>query len=150
MSRNYEAAVQKTTGAAAGIIACFVEPSGGRRATVMELGISATTAVAGEIALGLPGNTPSGTLTGTTVTPNDPGDETGTGVLVTSFATTQPTAPANNRRRFQLPAVIGAGIVWTWNEGELIVPVNAFNQGLLVWQLSSAAVTYDVYIKVKE
>ena len=150
MARTYEAAVTKTTTAAAGPIATFVQPSGGRRSSVLELGIFVVTAVAGEVGLGLPGNTPAGALTGTTVTPNDPSDETGTGVLVTSFATTQPTAPANFRRRVQLPAVIGAGIVWSWERGEVEIPVNTFNQGLLLWQISSAIVTYDVYIRVAE
>lgn len=148
--RAYEGAAQKVTTAAAGPIVTFVEPAAGRRAYIVEMGIFVVTAVAGEVGLGLPGNTPAGALTGTTVQAIDPSDEAGTGVLVTSFATTQPTVPANFRRRIQLPAVIGAGIVWAWDKGEFEVPVNAFNQCPVLWQISTAIVTYDVYVKVVE
>ena len=150
--RTYEAAINRATSAAAGPIATLVEPSGGRRSSLLELGIFVGSAPASgpEVGIGLPGNTPAGTLTGTTVTANDPTDETGTGVLVTTFGTTQPTAPASFRRRILLPAVIGAGIVWTWERGEIAIPINAFNQGLVIWQITALVVTYDVYVKLSE
>jgi len=50
-------------------------------------------------------------------------------------------------RRIQLPASVGAGVVWGWGQGELIVPVSA---NLCVWQISAVAVGYDVYVKYIE
>jgi hypothetical protein len=149
MARVYEAAVTKTTGAAAGPIANPI--AGTRRASILEIGFFATTAVAGEVGLGRSAGTAVGALTGTLVQAGDTSDEAGTTTLTTSFATTQPTAPTNFTRRIQLPATIGAGIIWTWAPGELIIPatsplVNPFT----IWQISSAAVTYDVYVKVLE
>lgn len=148
MPRIYEAGVQKTTGAAAGPI--ITVATGTRRCSVLELGIFATTAVAGEVGTGRPGNTPAGALTGTLVQAGDPADEAGTTTATTSWATTQPTAPSNPMRRIQLPAVIGAGIVWSWAPGDLLVPASSTTTALVVWQFSAAAVTYDVYVKVLE
>jgi len=148
MARIYEAGVTKTTGAAAGPIITIA--TGTRRTSVLELGVFATTAVAGEVGLGRPANTPAGALTGTLVQAGDNSDEAGTTTATTSWATTQPTAPTNPMRRIQLPAVIGAGAVWSWAPGEMIVPASATSTALVVWQFSMAAVTYDVYIKVLE
>lgn len=148
MARIYEAGVTKTTGAAAGPIITIA--TGSRRASVLELGIFAVTAVAGEVGIGRPANTPSGALTGTLVQAGDGADEAGTTTATTAWATTQPTAPTNPMRRIQLPAVIGAGIVWSWAPGELMVPASAAATAIVVWQFSSSAVAYDVYIKVLE
>jgi hypothetical protein len=148
VARIYEAGVTKTTGAAAGPIVTIA--TGTRRCEVLELGIFATTAVAGEVGTGRPANTPAGALTGTLVQAGDGSDEAGTTTNTTSWATTQPTAPTNPMRRIQLPAVIGAGIVWTWGPGELMIPASAAASAIVVWQFSALAVTYDVYVKVRE
>ncbi len=148
MPKIYEAGVAKTTGAAAGPIITIA--TGTRRCSVLEIGVFATTAVAGEIGIGRPGNTPAGSLTGTLVQAGEVTDEAGTTTATTSWGTTQPTAPANPMRRIQLPAVIGAGIVWTWAPGDLMVPASATANAIVVWQFSAAAVGYDVYIKVLE
>lgn len=148
MAKTYNAGVTKTTSAAAGPIVTLAP--GSRRVSILEIGIFATTAVASNIGIGRPSNTPAGTLTGTLVQAEDPADEAGTITLTTAFGTTQPTAPSNYMRRFTLPAVIGAGIVWTWNYGDLIVPASSFATSLVVWQISTAAVTYESYIRVLE
>jgi hypothetical protein len=139
----YEVGLQKTTGAAAGPIETLLTPAG-TRAVVREIGVFATTAVAGEVGLGKPAANGSGAATGTLGQACDWADVAALTTLVTSFATTQPTAPTNFFRRIQLPAVIGAGIIWSWDRGEFIVPVSS---NLVIWQLSAAAVTYDVYVK---
>lgn len=148
MARIYEAGATKTTTAAAGPIVTPI--AGTRRASILEIGVFATTAVAGEVGLGRSAGTAAGALTGTLVQAGDPSDEAGTATLTTTFATTQPTAPSNFMRRIQLPATIGAGVIWTWAPGELVIPASSLVNPLTIWQISSAAVTYDVYIKVLE
>lgn len=143
MGNCYEVGLSKTTGTAAGPITTLLTPSG-TRAVVREIGVFATTAVAGEVGLGKPAANGSGAATGTLGQACDWADVAALTTLVTSFATTQPTAPTNFFRRIQLPAVIGAGIIWSWDRGEFIVPVSS---NLVIWQLSAAAVTYDVYVK---
>jgi hypothetical protein len=146
MSHLFEIGLQKTTGAAAGPVVTLLTAAG-QRAEVREIGVFATTAVAGEVGLGRPAAAGSGAATGTLGQALEFADTASVTTLVTSFATSQPTAPANPFRRVQLPAVIGAGVVWVWGPGELIVPVSA---NLVVWQFSGAAVTYDCYVKYLE
>ncbi len=148
MARVYEAGVSKLTSAAAGPIATFI--AGTRRASVLELGIFTTTAVAGEVGIGRAANTAAGALTGTLVQAMDTSDEAGTATLTTTFGTTQPTAPTNFMRRIQLPATIGAGVIWTWAPGELMIPASSLVNPFTIWQISTAAVTFDVYVKVLE
>jgi hypothetical protein len=143
MAHVYEAGTFKTTGAAAGPITTLVTTSG-ERAEVKEIGIFATTAVAGEVGLGRPAAAGVGAATGTTGQATDSADVAGSAILASTFGTTQPTAPTNFMRRIQLPAVIGAGVVWAWDRGELIVPISA---NLTIWQISAAAVGYDTYVK---
>lgn len=147
MGNRYEAGLQRTTTAAAGMIATLVTASGSR-AVVREIGVSATTAVAGEIGIGKPAANGSGTLTGTLGQPIDFADVAAlTTLTTTNFGTSNPTAPTNFLRRFQLPAVIGAGIVWVWEPQEFVIPISS---NLVIWQISAAIVTYDVYVKWAE
>jgi hypothetical protein len=146
MGNRYEVSLQKTTGAAAGPIVTLLTGSGSR-VVLRELGIFATTAVAGEIGLGKPAANGAGTATGTLGQPIDSADVAGLTTLVTSFGTTQPTAPTNFFRRMQLPATIGAGVIWVWEPQEFVIPISS---NLVVWQISAAAVTYDVYAKWAE
>lgn len=144
MARYYETTVQKTTGAAAGPIATLLTAATPGRIEIREIGVFATTAVAGEVGTGRPAAAGSGAATGNLGQATDPNDVAGTATLVTSFATTQPTAPTIAMRRIQLPAVIGAGMVWVWAPGDLVV---AISSNFVVWQFSALAVTYDVYMK---
>lgn len=146
MSHLYEVAVTKTTGAAAGPVATLLTASA-PRAEIREIGVFATTSVAGEIGLGRPAAAGSGAATGSLAQALDAADSAAASTLVTSFATTQPTAPAIPFRHIQLPATAGAGVVWVWAPGELIVPVSA---NLVIWQFSAAAVNYAVYVKLVE
>ncbi len=145
MARVYEAAATKTTSAAQQILSLI---TGTRRTSILEIGIFATTAVAGEIGLGRAGGT-GATPTSVLVQAMDPADEAGTSNL-TSYATGI-TTPTNFMRRIMLPAVIGAGVIWTWAPGEFMVPASVTTVGApVLWQISAAAVTYDAYVKVLE
>ena len=146
MGNFYEAGVAHTTGAAAGHIATLVTAAGSR-AVIREIGVFATTAVAGEIALGRPAAVGTGTVGGQLGQALDFADTAALTTLTGAFGTLQPTAPTAFFRRLQLPAVIGAGVIWTWEPGQFIVPISA---NLCIWQLSAAAVGYDAYVKWSE
>lgn len=146
MARIYEAGAQKVTSAAAGQILSVI--TGTRRASILELGIFSVTAVAGEIGLGR-GTGTGASATSVAVQTMDSADEAGTSSL-TSYASGV-TAPSVYMRRIQLPATIGAGVIWTWAPGEFLVPASTTTTGApTLWQISTAAVTFDVYVKVLE
>lgn len=146
MARVYEAGAQKVSAASASQILSLI--TGTRRASILEFGVFAVTAVAGEIGLGRATGTGS-TPTSVTVQAMDSADEAGTSSL-TSYASGI-AAPSNFMRRIQLPATIGAGVIWTWAPGEFTVPASTTTSGApVLWQISTAAVTYDVYVKVLE
>jgi hypothetical protein len=141
---RYNIGVQKTTGAAAGLL-CQIRTGSARDCRIYEIGVSATTAVAGEIGLIRP-TAVGATFTSSAVgAAHDPVSAAGV-VVVDTAATTAPTIGTNYMRRFQLPATIGAGVIWTFPAG-IVVPVSA---SLALWQISAAAVTYDVYFDYDE
>jgi hypothetical protein len=142
----YEVGLAKTTGAAAGPITTLVTAAGAR-AEIREIGVFQTTGVAGEVGLGRPAAAGTGTLTGSLGQALDAADAASVTELVTSFGTLQPTAPTIPFRRIQLPGTVGAGVVWVWEPGALLVAVSA---QLVVWQFSALAVGYDVYMKYVE
>lgn len=144
----FEASASSATSAAAGPIATILAAAApARLPEIREIGVFASTAVAGTVGLGKPaaaGITPG---TSVTVDRDNPADGTaGATKLVTTW-TTAPTAPGVLKRQVQLAATIGTGVVWVWGPGELVVPANG---NLVIWQVSSAAVTYSVYVKVAE
>lgn len=146
----FEAAAQKVTSTAAGIIGAVVPvalAAGKRMPEVREIGVFSVSGVAGEIGFGV---TAAGTGSATSVTVSNPFDGNGNTALVTNYATTNPSAPSVFMRRAQLQGVIGAGVIFTWLPGELFLWSGAASPLLIVWQISTAAVTYDLYCKVAE
>jgi hypothetical protein len=140
----YSVATSKTTGAAAGLIA-EVRTSSTRDARVFEIGVTAETAVAGTI--GLVRATNAGTTPGGAVVPTaDDPNAAATGVNLYTTYGTEPTQAAVYLRRFAASAAIGAGVVWTFPRGLVIGTTG----GLLIRQLSTAAVTYSVYVNFDE
>lgn len=141
---RYDIAVQKTTGAASGMI-CQIRAGASRDVEIFEIGVNVTTAVAGEIALIRPSAVGSTFTSSSVVAAWDPTSGAGVAVIDTA-ASTPPTIGTNYMRRWQFPGSIGAGVIWTFPQG-LIVPVSA---SIAIWQLSALAVTYDVYISWNE
>jgi hypothetical protein len=143
MTQMYEVGLQKVTSAAAGPIVTLVAPSTSRP-DIREIGVfmSSTPASGPTIGLGRPAAVGSGTLTGSLGQATEPADPAATCTLVSSFGTSQPTAPSIFMRRLSLPASVGAGIIWTWDRNMLAV---AQSGNLVLWQLTALAVTYDVY-----
>lgn len=147
MSKVYEVSLAHTTSTAAAHIATVVTASTSR-VEVREIGVFATTAAAGEVGLGRPAAVGTGGVATTALgQAMDSADTASVTNLCTHFTTLEPTAPTVFMRRIQLPASVGAGVVWVWGQGELIVPVSA---NLCVWQISAVAVGYDVYVKYIE
>jgi len=91
------------------------------RATIFENGLTIAFANASTYGLGHPG---AGTTLGTTSN-GQPEDLAGPSspTQVGTTWTTQPTAPANYLRRTNLPATVGAGIIWTFPRG-ITIPVS--------------------------
>ena len=151
----YEISLQKTTSAAAGPIATVVPAALAAAvslAEIREIGIYNNDGTnAAEIALGIPAAAGSGAVTGATVQELAQFNPSGNTQLATSFATTQPTAPTNFYRRAEVQAIAGAGSIWVWGQGEFPLWQGGSAAGqVVIWQLSSLAVTYDVYLKVAE
>lgn len=151
----YELGLQKTTAASAGPIGTIIPlalASGVQPADIREIGIFNVSGVAAEIGLGFPAAAGTGGLaTGGTVQPNVGWLNAGDTTVALTFTTLQPTAPTNFLRRAQLQAVVGAGIIWTWDSNEFATWQGGTVAGQIVlWQISALAVTYDFYIKVAE
>lgn len=136
---RYSYGLTKTTSTAAAAIGTLNMPST-RDARVWEVGISASTAVSGEVGVMRPANTPATPSGGGVGVAEDPSAGAALGTAANAWATA-PTA-GTAFRRMVLPATAGAGVIWTFPQG-LIVPVSGW---LVLWQFSALAVTYSFYI----
>lgn len=148
----YEASLAKTTGAAAAPIAVIVPGTLGagiRMPEIREIGIFSVTGIAAEVGLGIPAAAGVTATTSEIVQALSQLDPAGHTTLVTVH-TTPATAPANFYRRAELQAVAGAGVIWTWGQGEWPLWSGATVNQVVIWQLSSLAVGYDIYVKVAE
>jgi len=151
----YEVGWTKTTGAAA---APFIEiipatlAAGKRPPEIREVGVFLNTPGAGVAQIGLGQPAAIGVTPGTisTVQATNTFDTIAGNTTVAATWGTAPTAPGTFRRRADLQAVAGAGIIWTWNPGEFTMWAGATINTIVLWQISAQAVTYDCYIKVAE
>lgn len=148
---RYSVATSKASGAAAAWVA-ELRSSTTRDVRVWEVGIFAESAVAGTV--GLIRSTSAGTTPGGAVVPQAD-DSAGGAAASANLYTTYGTAPTVGTvplRRAALPATIGSGIIWTFPEG-LVVPSGTFSataNALVVWQYSTAAVTYSIHLTYDE
>lgn len=148
---RFAAGFSKTTGAAAGIIA-DIRSAANKDLRVWEIWITSETAVAGTV--GLVRSTGAGTTPGGDQVAL-PEDWSQTRVVQAHVYTTYATEPTQNAvyfRRAALAASVGSGIVWTFPEG-IVVPTStdsATANGLMIRQLSTAAVTYSVHVVFEE
>lgn len=147
----YEASCTTATTAAAQPVAT-ISTAAGQQVRIREIGIFNQSGVAAGISLGVPAAVGTGTQAGNLVQPTDPSDVAGVTKLVfgtasalAGWGSSAPTAPTIAFRLFQLPATIGAGIVWVWNDNELVIPVS---KQVVIWQTSTSIVTFDVYVKL--
>lgn len=127
-----------TPAAAAGAAYCaFRAPA--RRSRLVELMLSCNAATASLVSLFR--NTAAGYAASASTSvgqPTDPTDSPGTSLVDTAW-TTPPTITAASRlRRHQLPATIGAGLLWTFQSGWWVrsAPPTDF---LVVWNEGAGA-----------
>jgi hypothetical protein len=96
-----------------------------QRIWVYEIGVAVAVAptTAPQFRLNRPTNVGA---TPTTVVPQaeDPGNSAAVTLLDTAW-TTPPTLGAVDLRSFPVPASIGAGLVWTWYDTPLVIPVSS-------------------------
>lgn len=117
------------------------------RAHIMELGIFMGAATASTFGLGRPaaiGVTPTSPVTGQAEDSAEPA-----GICQTAVAWgTAPTAPTSAiyLRRIGLPAAIGSGVIWTFGQGDLIVPISS---SIVVYCLATNGVA-DIYCVWRE
>lgn len=148
----YEAALSKTTTAATVPIAVIVPGTLGagiRAPEIREIGIFSQSGVAATIGVGVPAAAGATATTSETVQALNPLDPAGHTTLVTVH-TTAATAPTNYTRRADLQPVVGAGVIFVWNPGEFILWSGATVPQIVIFQISTAIVTYDVYVKTAE
>lgn len=151
----YEVAFTKTTSTAAAPIIEIIPATlaaGKRPPEVREIGISISSPGAGVATIGIGQPAAIGVTPGTTSTvqaTNTFDTIAGNTTIAASWGTA-PTTPGTFRRRFDLQAVAGAGVIFTWNQGEFIMWSGASINTVVLWQFTSQAVTYDGYIKVAE
>lgn len=112
------------------------------RVRLLELGIFLGAATASTYGLGRPaaiGVTPTSPVVGQAL---DPGDVAAVAATAVAWGT-RPTAPTSSiyLRRIGLPAAIGAGIIWTFPDNGLIIPINS---SIALYNLATNGVV-DVY-----
>ncbi|MBA2706318.1 MAG: hypothetical protein H0U59_00755 [Gemmatimonadaceae bacterium] len=137
----------RTTATASGVANWELRSTATDRLRVMELGIVVAAATASTFGLGRPaaiGVTPTSPVT---ILAEDSGDAAGTGTVALAWGTA-PTAPTGSAylRRVATPASIGAGIVWTFGENGLVVPISS---SIVIYNLSTTGVA-DIYVVVDE
>jgi hypothetical protein len=148
---RYAVGFSKTTGAAAGPI-CDIRTASAKDVRVWEIWVTAETAVAGIV--GLVRSTNAGTTPGgdqVAVAEDYSNTRAVASHVYTTYAT-EPTQASVYLRRASLAASVGSGVVWTFPEG-IVVPTStdsATANGLMVRQLSTAAVTYSVHVVFEE
>lgn len=149
----YEGAWTYTSGAAAHAIGEIIPATlaaGKRMPEIREIGIFGQSGVAAIVGIGQPaaiGGTPA---TETTVQAVNTSDVIAGNTKIAASWTTAPTTPATFMRRADLQAVQGAGIIWTWLPGEFVLWSGSAVSTLVIWQISTSAVSYDLYLKVAE
>lgn len=144
MANTYSLAIGTTNNTSATPAAEF-RAGASNRAVIMEAGLFlGLTATASVYEFGRPaaiGVTPSNLVLGSQ---EDSADTNATAGIATAW-TTAPTIPAHFFRIYSLSATIGAGVIYTWNEGqELVVPAG----GSIVWW-NAATNSSQIYIYVK-
>lgn len=121
--------------------------AGAQRARVREIGLFNTAATIMALSMIRAGGLGTRT-TPATLQANEPADAPpGTTLAVGwSVAPTVAATPAQPLRRIHVPAVIGAGFIWTFGPDDLVIPAN----GGLLFQAIAAGGISDGYCVVDE
>jgi hypothetical protein len=142
---RYEVAVASTL-TAASVPFATLKAGAAERMRVLEIGLFLTSAVASDIALA---RSATATTTPTIVLgqAQDPSDSVATGGIAVAW-TTIGTANSISLRRVQLPATIGAGIIWTWSAmSPLVLSVpSATSEIMFVNRAGVVSGTFNLYV----
>lgn len=137
----YEVGISVSPGAAAANLGNLWNANSSRHIWARELGLFiAATAVAADLMLARYGTrgTQSTTIVGQA---QDPADVAATATVDSAWSASAPTVPSTTLRRINLPATVGAGVIWTWppsgNSKGLKVAAAA---GLQVWTATASTV----------
>jgi hypothetical protein len=133
-----------TTNAAA----CYelIGSTSGPRTALLELHLFLGAATQSLYGLGRPaaiGVTPTSPVT---LLAEDPGDGSPQAKTAVAWGT-GPTVPANFLRCVNLPAAIGAGIIWTFGPKGLVIPASG---SLVLWNLQANSAALDIVAVVEE
>ena len=135
---------------AAGANAPFADLRNGasQRLYVREIGVFTTAATATSVGLVRPAT--FGTASTTTAGQQEDPADTNSAALIGCAWSTAPTLTAAPvyLRRVVLPAQIGAGVIWTWPDEALVVPVSS---AIALWNFAGAAGSaLAVYLRWEE
>ncbi len=112
----------RTTATVAGAAIVDLATTATDRIRVREIGFSSTAATAAQV--GLIRSSAIGTRTSpVTGLAGDFSEPAGTGTVATAWSVA-PTLVATYLRRFNLPAAIGAGLIWSFGPNDLLIPVS--------------------------
>jgi hypothetical protein len=148
MADTYSISRASASVSAAGILMEICQPGAATtpRMKIKELDVfwasGASTSI--QFGIGRPGNTPT---TGTQVVglAEDVSAPAAFGTTVITGWGTAPTIPATFLRQAAIASAGGNGIIWTWEPGgELVVPPNARNNGIVLWCTAIGTATATV------
>lgn len=136
MSR-YSIGFSSAAAAAGAAYAAFRAPT--RLSKVLEIGLACNAATASLISLfrNTAGTYAASTSTGVGQA-EIPTDQAGTSLVDTAWSTPPTVTAANRIRRFGLPATIGAGLIWTFQNG-LWVRATTATDNLVIWNEGAGA-----------
>ena len=108
---------------------------------LMEYGINLGAATISTYGIGRPGNDGSFTHSGgVVVLAENPGDPTGQTSTAVAWGTA-PTVPANFFRRVYLPGTAGAGIIWTFPRGLIMIA----SHGIVNWNIAVSSASTNIW-----
>lgn len=137
---------QNTTVVSSAAPAFDMKASATNSPRLMEIGINLGAATASTYGLGRPGNDGSVAQTsGLAVLAENPGDPAGNTTTAVAWGTA-PTVPTTFFRRVYLPATIGAGVIWTFPRGLIMIA----SRGLVLWNIAASAANTHIWAVLDE
>lgn len=139
-----------TSTTAAGQALAWLRSTAGKDMRVWEVGLfsDSGTAAANVFRLGRPAAVSNASGANLQIPQAEDSSAAAAACAAAFSATTMPTSPTSFMRRFSMPAVLGAGIIWTFPQG-LVVPSGPGE--LVIWASSlAAACSYGGYFVYEE
>jgi len=134
---RYSIGFQSAAAAAGAAYAAFRAPT--RQSKLLEIGLSCNAATASSVSLLRNTNASYAASASTAVgQPDLPTDPAGTSLVDTAWTAAPTVTVANRQRRFMLPATIGAGLIWVFQNGLWVRNGQAVDI-LVLWNEGAAA-----------